>query len=502
MSLEEKQQYLNSEIIQQGYDGNEFSAFISSIRGEQQVDLDTWSFEDLQTVVAQFKGQYQQNQDQNEQQNQNEQNVNNENTQEQSQNQAQEESSNQENSPENGEEQKIEKKPSSENDFPDNLLDPLTLVIKTQHLQLNEISDNNNLYITISNPQKVKPGLLSIAYFQYEMQTQPVGYKVIRKVSDYTFLYETLPEINCAVFNPILPHFEFGLKDDSPKKMLYIQNYMNSLIENKFFRTLPIVFEFLTLDQPKWNNKRIEYQKLKTLPLSKMPTLEGELVVNINKEEDTKALKIKEEINKKTEALDAVNSTMDEILAIYDKLNILYKNLSKSFQDLEKAHENNQILNGFFNRLKSLSEIWSKDYMKQKELFKDDFKYFLKFINKENVSYLRKFEEFRVTREDYRVKYEKLKKLPTRQPKDLELIKTLRVEYGLQLLMVNKEYNSLLDRQAYRCLNQFMKYNENQQIILQDYENCRNLFSINQQQDNNNNNEGYEEQNQEADGNN
>ena len=491
MSLEEKQQYLNSEIIQQGYDGNEFSAFISSIRGEQQVDLDTWSFEDLQAVVAQFKAQYQQNQAN--QENQNEQNVNNE---EQNQNQTQEESQNQENSPENGEEQKIEKKPSSENDFPENLLDPLTLVIKTQHLQLNEISDNNDLFITISNPQRVKPGLLSIAYFQYDMETQPVGYKVVRKVSDYTFLYETLPLINCAVFNPILPHFEFGLKDDSPKKMLYIQNYMNSLIENKFFRTLPIVLEFLTLDQPKWNSKRTEYQKLKTLPLSKMPTLEGELDVNINKEEDAKALKIKEEINKKTEALDAVNSTMDEILALYDKLNLLYKNLAKSFMDLEKAHENNQILNGFFNRLKSLSEIWSKDYTKQKELLKDDFKYFFKFINKENVSYLRKFEEFRVTREDYRIKYEKLKKLPVKQPKDLEVIKTLRVEYGMQLLMVNKEYHNLLERQAYRCLKQFMKYNENQQIILQDYENCRNLFNINQQQDNNN--EGNEEQNQEV----
>ena len=491
MSLEEKQQYLNSEIIQQNYDGNEFSAFISSIRGEQQVDLDTWSFEDLQAVVAQFKAQYQQTQAN--QENQNEQNVNNE---EQNQKQTQEESQNQENSPENGEEQKIEKKPSSENDFPENLLDPLTLVIKTQHLQLNEISDNNDLFITISNPQRVKPGLLSIAYFQYDMETQPVGYKVVRKVSDYTFLYETLPLINCAVFNPILPHFEFGLKDDSPKKMLYIQNYMNSLIENKFFRTLPIVLEFLTLDQPKWNSKRTEYQKLKTLPLSKMPTLEGELDVNINKEEDAKALKIKEEINKKTEALDAVNSTMDEILALYDKLNLLYKNLAKSFMDLEKAHENNQILNGFFNRLKSLSEIWSKDYTKQKELLKDDFKYFFKFINKENVSYLRKFEEFRVTREDYRIKYEKLKKLPVRQPKDLEVIKTLRVEYGMQLLMVNKEYHNLLERQAYRCLKQFMKYNENQQIILQDYENCRNLFNINQQQDNNN--EGNEEQNQEV----
>lgn len=261
---------------------------------------------------------------------------------------------------------------------------------------------------------------------------------------------------------------------------------MNSLIENKFFRTLPIVMEFLTLEQPKWNNKVTEYKKMKTLPLSKMPTLEGELIVNINKEEDRKALKIKDEINSKTTALEAVNSTMDEILSIFDKLNQLFKNLSKSFSDLEKAPYNNDALKGFFNRLKNLSEIWSKDYGKEKDLLKDDFKYFFKFINKENVSYLRKFEEFRVTRDDYRKNYEKVKKMQVRQPKDLDLVKKSRVEYGLQLLMVNKEYHNLLERQGNRCLVQFMKYSDNQQIILQNYENCKNLFNINHQPHENN----------------
>ena len=70
--------------------------------------------------------------------------------------------------------------------------------------------------------------------------------------------------------------------------------------------------------------------------------------------------------------------------------------------------------------------------------------------------------------------------MQTKQMKDLDLIKKLRVEYGLQLLMVNKEYINLLERQGNRCLNQFMKYNEHQKIILQNYENCKNLFNINQ----------------------
>ena len=481
-TLQEKQEYLRQEIMEQGYDGNAFFVFISSIRGEEEVDLDSWSFEDLKSVVAQFKSQYNQNQNE----------VNQESAEEQGQNNSNEPP---QQNQEMEEKKEVEKKPTSENDFPNDLLDPLYKVMKTEKMVPNEISDKRNLFITISNPQKVKQGLLSMAYYQYDMQTEPMGYKVVRKVNDFTFLYETLPLFNCAVFNPILPHFEFGLKDDSPKKMLYIQNYMNSLVENIFFRTLPIIYEFLTLPQVKWNSKRMEYAKMKTLPISKMPTLEGELIVNINKEEDAKALKIKEEINKKTEALDSINSTVDEILNCFDKLNTLYKNLGKALLDLEKVYQSNETMNGFFNRLKTLSVIWSDDYPKIKEVFKDDFKYFFKYMNKENVSYLKKFEEFRVTREDYKKNYEKIKRLQIRQPKDLETIKTLRVEYGLQLLMVNDEYKKLIERQAYRCMVQFMKYNENQNTILKDYENCRKLFIINQQQENPE--ESGENQNQE-----
>ena len=490
-SLEEKQQFLNQEIIQQNYDANEFSAFISGIRGEETVDLENWSLEDLKAVVEQFKAQYAQNQENQEyQENQEnqaqqpEQDISNET-------QPQKESEKMHHEPEN----KFEKKVSN-SDFPNEFLEPFYLVKKTEKMEANEITDRYDLTVTISNPQKIKQSLLSIPYFQYDMETKPVGYKVVRKVSDFTFLYETLPLFNGGVYNPVLPHFEFGLKDDSPKKMLYIQNYMNSLVENKFFRTLQIVYEFLTVPQSDWNQKRIGYSKMKTLPISKMPTLEGELIININKEEDSKALKIKDEINKKTEAFDLFNTTMDEILACIDKLIASFKTLSKSLSDLERAYQSNDILNAYFNRLKSLSSVWSEDYSKEKEILKDDFKYFFKYLNKENVSYLKKFEEFRVTRDDYKNKYEKVKKNQVRQQKDLELVKTLRIDYGLQLLMINEEYKNLIDRQAFRCKTQFMKYNQNQHIILQDYENCKNLFSINQeQQENMEGAEGTEEAN-------
>ena len=110
MSLEEKQLYLKQEIIDQSYDGNEFSNFISGIRGEENVDLESWSFEDLKSVVAKFKSLYQpkqnnQQEEQHEEESQPEQNEQNENNQEQPP-----QENTQENEQEKKEEQKIEQK--------------------------------------------------------------------------------------------------------------------------------------------------------------------------------------------------------------------------------------------------------------------------------------------------------------------------------------------------------------------------------------------------------
>ena len=479
-SIEEKQLFLRNEIIEQGYNPEEFSSYMGSIRGENGLDLETWSFQDLQKVVKDFKSQMAQNQNkqvemppqQNEFQNQEQQN------QQQDIEGAVKDST----IPE-----KAEQKPAtySDNLFPNDPFEKYEQIIPTGRLKNNDITDQNNLFVTISNPKKVNPGIFYSSYFQYDVQTNPIGYKVVRKVSDFTFLYETLPLFNSAVFNPVLPHFEFGLKDDSPKKMLYIQNYVNSLVENRFFRTLPIVFQFLSLPQEEWNKLRQDnYSKLKPLPLINMPTFEGELHIDINKFDDTRGMKIKDEINKKTEAFDCLNNTMDEILATLEKLNLCYKSLAKSLLDLTKCHKDNEILFGFFNRLNNLVKIWARDCLKQRDVFRDDVKYYFKFMNKENVSYLKKYEEFKVSRDDYKSKYDKVKKMPTKLPKDIEMVQKLRKNYGLQLIMVNSEYQKLMERQGNRCIQQFVKYNDKKNVILQDLNNCIKLFNINEEQNN------------------
>ena len=497
--LETKQQYLRSEIIDQGYDPNDFSAFMSSIKGEDGLNVDNWSFSDLKTVVNQFKSQYSKKQQQEsnvdsqndkpEQIQNNQNNINNQNNvnnQNYINNQNNLDNQNNVNNQNNINNQKVKEehidgsKNTIEGLLPSEPFAAFEQIIKTEKLESNEITDNNNLSIVISNPTRVNnSGFFSSSYYQYTVQTNPAGYKVVRKLSDFTFLNVTIPLINAAVFNPVLPHSEYKLKNDSPKKLLYLQNYMNSLVEEKFFRTLPLVFDFLTLPQEKWNTLRQnKYSKIKPSTISKMLTLEGEFHININKNEDNKGMKIKDEINKKTQAFENLNNAMDDLLSAMEKLSSCYKTLSKCLQDLSNNHKDNQKIFGIFNRLSSLSKIRANDYNREKGFLKDELKYFFKFMNKENTSYLKRYEEFKSARDEYKLKYDKTKKLPNKSQKDLDIVKRLRRDYGLQLLMINTEYKKLLDRQANRAVIQFNKYNDNKDVLLQNFNNCMKLLDI------------------------
>ena len=54
--IEEKQKYLRNEIMNQNYDTNKFSDYISNLK-ENGVDLNNWTLEELKKVVSDFKNQ-------------------------------------------------------------------------------------------------------------------------------------------------------------------------------------------------------------------------------------------------------------------------------------------------------------------------------------------------------------------------------------------------------------------------------------------------------------
>ena len=519
-SIEEKQQYLRSEIIDQGFDPQEFGQFMATIR-EGDLDLDKWTMSDLQNVVQNFKSkkselpQQQNQQEQTIQQNSTTNNLNSsENvTSSQKENSPKKENNNIKNNETETKKKSEEIQDKTETNIPKsqsqiysvkksqnansetqrnnsqysnpkfkNLKDPFenhNELIKCIKLIPSELANRSDLYITISNPKKINPGIFSASYYQYNVKTSPVEYNVVRKLDDFTFLYSKLPLLYPELFNPLLQNFEFGLKDDSPKKMLYIQNYMNAIVENSFYRSLPIIQEFLQLPQESWNKKRINYNNIKQVSsFSKMTNLTGEINIVISKEQDTKAMKIKEDINKKTMAYDNLNSGLDDLQANIEKLSFSMKNVSNNFMELRNQYKNNDLLSDIFNRLFTLANIWSIDLMKQRDYFRDEIKYYFRYISKEDSSFLKNFDDFRLGRDDYKSQFEKLRNNVNRTQKDFNDLSKVRQYYGFLLCNLNQEFQKLEERQSIRTWSKFLKYNDNKDIIMQNYYNCIKLFNL------------------------
>ena len=474
--LRSKQLFLRTEIIDQGYDPSDFHLYMCSIRQEESINLDDWSSQEIRSVVKSFK-ESRNNEVREKQNNMGPNEVIDENLKIKEQQEKQE----------NNENVKKEVKLQSRNTIVSienqlkkqegDAFDYFEKIIFCEKLENNQITNREDLYITISEPVKINPGFFSISYYQYSVKTFPLNYSVSRKVSDFSFLSQKLPLIHPVRYTPSLPSFQYGLKDDSPKKMLYIQYFMNLLIENKYFRTLPIVFDFLTLPQEDWNKKvKNKYSKIKEAPgFDTMPNFDDKYILKITKEDELKATNIKNEINPKSETLLNINSYFDDLLLAIDKVSACFKNIGLSFDVLQKYYKNNKILNQGYKSLSNLFKIWSNDYLTQKQFFKNDIKYYFKFINKEYINFLKNYENYRLARDEYKKTFDRMKKNKNPTDNDLFLLKDIQKYYAFELIHVNEEYKNLEERQGKRLIKQFVKFSQNKNIIFQDFEKCCNL---------------------------
>ena len=294
-----KQKYLRTEILDQGFDPQEFNDFMCETRKVESIDLESWTLQEIKDVVKSFK-----------------EHINNKGNKENEENE--EIKKNEENNDineikEEEEKEEIEIKPNINTDtnlkqsisstesqasITNNPFDNYQKSIRCERLEPNDITNREDLYITLSDPERIKPGFFSSAYYQYTVKTFPLNFIVVRKVSDFTFLSQKLPLIHPVVYTPELPSFSFGVKDDSEEKIKFFQNYMNLLIENKFFRSLPIVYDFITLPQNDWNNKvKNKYSKIKLVEqFNAMPNFEGKHVIKITQEDEQNESAIKNDI--------------------------------------------------------------------------------------------------------------------------------------------------------------------------------------------------------------
>ena len=489
-TIEAKQLFLTEEIIKKGYDAQEFSVFLTEQKGEEKIDLEYWSMEDLKNAVESFKMSLLKKKNEIEKQN-DEHYINRRHSSMDLTDSRK--NKNDENEKSFGktmsfrDDVKIEGKHLFKdigdiNEEDDNLDEDGENETKIKCIKLNEneITNREDLYIKINLPEVTKKNILS-NFSEIEIETIPIGYKSIRKINDFEYISKKIPLINSEIFNPILYiHKSESTEAISSDTIIFLDLYMNSLIQSPYFRTLPIVYDFLTKNEEEWEKiKNENYNKIKEVnKRNKIPNLDGYFNLEFEAGDDEKCLKINDELNLKKESFNKLNKNIDELLKMYDKVCSTLKNISQSFGELKNRYISSPDIINLFAHLELIVKVWDEGLSRQKKYLKDEFRFLFRYINKENMSFLKYYENFKTSYDDFKSKFDKMSTILYPSKKDKKILKNLQREFSFNLVNVFGEYKKLNDNQAKRIENKLNKANTNRDTLFNHIENIFGLLNF------------------------
>lgn len=377
---EEKQNYLRQNILDKGYDANEFVSFLISKKGEAASDISNWSMKDLHIVVQEFISNHKNEIDSNPQNNQNQE------IQPQTENKSNDFEiieNNMVNMNKNSN-QKIKAQNLESNDENFGIIIPE--FIECQKAEINGLNEQENIEITVTDPQKVNNGFFSRTYVNFLIKTNPINLKVRRKHDDFVWLRERLSIIYHLNVLPRLPK-KGKVNGDMHinKRMRNLQLFLNYLLKDDLIKNSQIFYDFLTIDKDEeFEKKKKIYNKLKTTTeVKEIKSLEGKLKIEVTPENEKLLSKIKDNALGNETILKQINDNfkllklqMDAVISRTESFFPLFDKLIK----LRKIYLPNNVILESYKQLKNIFKSWSEVLKKQKHFFNIDVKEYLKLL--------------------------------------------------------------------------------------------------------------------------
>ena len=282
-------------------------------------------------------------------------------------------------------------------------------IIKCQTLEKSILNDKK-IEINIKDPKEINGGIFSSNYILYSVETQPMGWVVQRKDTDFDLLRKLLQKY--YPFHKIdpLPYKKNGSKryneDYIHKRIKHLNDFINNIIKNEVFKASDILVSFLSLeDKDKFGNKFKELNNQNyEIDVDQFKTFNGKLIILHDEKNEKYFNNIytylnlqKEAFIKLNENLKSFNKNMDEatknINEIVNNFDILYKlNATASMKG--------QILNSY-KELKKIFIGLKNIYHTQNQIVKTRIKDYFKYINLSNNS----FKEILEKREELHIKF-------------------------------------------------------------------------------------------------
>ncbi len=406
---EEKQNYLRQNILDKGYDANEFVSFLISKKGEAASDISNWSMKDLHVVVQEFISIHK---DENKV---NPQSQNNKNNQIQKENLAKEYEiieNNDEILNENNNNQKNRSNSQKIALNDENFGIIITEFDECQKSEINGLNEKENIEITVTDPQKVNNGFFSKTYVNFLISTNPLNIKVRRKHYDFVWLRERLSIIYNLNVLPRLPK-KGKVNGDThiKKRMKNLERFLNYLLKDNLIKNSEIFYDFLTIEKDEELEKKKKiYNKLKTpTEFKDIQSMDGKLKIEVTPESETLFDKIRNNSIFNETVLKQINDNfkllkleMDNIITRTGSFFPLFDKLIK----IRRTYLPNNIILESYKQLKNIFGSWSEMLKKQKNFFINDVKEYLKVLG----GHYRHMKELCETVEEQKNYYKKISK--------------------------------------------------------------------------------------------
>ncbi len=386
--IQAKQTLLQSEIIEKNYDKTAFINFCLS-KKENGDDLNNWTLDELTEIVKEFVS------TQNQAQAQNEPSAEQSNTQPQKEGEAQE-----------IKKEDIEKMEKFNADETKNFKEKVINCRKLEKTQLND----NKLVITISNPKEMAGGVFGKNYVLYEVKTDPFGWVVARRFSDFDTLRKLIAKHFPSFYVPPLPNKKMGNRrfdeDFIKKRMKFLNLFINNLVQSESFKSSEILMAFLSYeDRGKFESKFKEYTTQQpSAYVEEYKTLDGKVTISHDEGNEKYFTNINKYFRLQGQILDRLNFS----------LKMFYNNMIQVAESLQDVQKNFEILHVLNTRVlmkqtitKSYEELgcffknYRKILIKHNDMVKNHMKDFFKYINLEGKAYNELIER----REELKAKY-------------------------------------------------------------------------------------------------
>ena len=405
---EEKQKYLRQNILDKGYDANDFIAFLESKKGEGASDISNWSKIDLYAVVQEYilvhtkdntnsKPKTEPSNNNTNTNTSNNNNINNniepkkENNNNNDKNskilndyEIIEDKSVIKNEMINDKKEKINSKNFVANDENFGMIVPDFIIC--QKAETNALNNQDNLEITVSDPQKVDNGFFSKAYINFLISTNPLNFKVRRKHADFVWLRERLSIIFNLNVLPRLPRKGKVNGDNHIKKrMRNLERFLNYLLKDNLVKNSKIFYDFLTLEKDDdFEKQKKIYNKLKSpTEIREVKTLDGKLKIQVTEQSEKYFNKIKSNAALNETVLKQINDTFKllklEMNATITRISSFFPMFDKLIK-IRKSYLPNNILSQSYMQLKNIFTSWVDILKKQNNFFLKDVKEYLKLL--------------------------------------------------------------------------------------------------------------------------